>query len=161
MSLRQRFSRRELDRLVLGSVYLLIGKLLARSRLICLPLFGFYFSLANRIPNRIMNYGITKATPLMMTHMGYGTFLFFGVSTYIGVIWIFFCLPELKGRSIESMDDLFSRSLWTMWRHAYPTEEEKVRHGVQNDSSKQVAYADEENVSTKNNEIVHVEKRVV
>jgi hypothetical protein len=28
------------------------------------------------------------------------------------------------------MDDLFQRSLWTMWKHAYPTEEEKVRHGV-------------------------------
>ena len=34
-------------------------------------------------------------------------------------------------RSIESMDDLFQRSLWTMYKHAYPTEEEKVRSDVQ------------------------------
>ena len=40
-------------------------------------------------------------------------------------------LPEMKGRSIESMDDLFQRPLWTLWKHAYPTEEEKVRHDVQ------------------------------
>jgi hypothetical protein len=51
--------------------------------------------------------------------------------TYVGVVFIFFCLPEMKGRSIESMDDLFQRNLWTMWRHAYPTEEEKVRQDVQ------------------------------
>ncbi|KAH8682892.1 H(+)/hexose cotransporter 1 [Tricladium varicosporioides] len=80
--------------------------------------------------NWIVDYGITKATPSMMTHMGYGTFIFFGVCTYVGVVWIFFCLPELKGRSIESMDDLFSRSLWTMWKHAYPAEEDKIRHDV-------------------------------
>ena len=109
---------------------------------------------------RIMNYGITKATPLMMTHMGYGTFLFFGVSTYIGVIWIFFCLPELKGRSIESMDDLFTRSLWTMWRHAYPTEEEKVRQGVQDETHNKGVTYDEED-STKGGEVVHQEKRVL
>ena len=35
------------------------------------------------------------------------------------------------GRSIESTDDLFQNSIWSMWRHAYPTEDEKVRHGVQ------------------------------
>lgn len=110
--------------------------------------------------NWIMNFGITKATPLMMTHMGYGTFLFFGVSTWIGCIWIWLCLPELKGRSIESMDDLFSRSLWTMWKHAYPTEEEKTRSGVQNNDSK--VYEDEENIPSANdkqNEHIHIERK--
>lgn len=63
--------------------------------------------------------------------MKYGTFLFFSIMTYIGVIFVFFCLPELKGRSIESMDDLFAHSLWTMFKRAYPTEDEKVRHDVQ------------------------------
>lgn len=80
--------------------------------------------------NWIVNYGITLATPTMMTRLGYGTFLLYSVLTYTGVVFVYFCLPELKGRSIESMDDLFQRSIWTMWRHAYPTEEEKVRHDV-------------------------------
>ncbi|KAJ1334017.1 MFS transporter SP family solute carrier family 2 (myo-inositol transporter) member 13 [Microdochium nivale] len=53
--------------------------------------------------------------------------------TYLGVVFIFFCLPEMKGGSPESMDDLFKRPLWTMWRQAYPTEEEKVRCDVQDD----------------------------
>ncbi|WQF82164.1 Putative major facilitator, sugar transporter, major facilitator superfamily [Colletotrichum destructivum] len=81
--------------------------------------------------NWIVNYGITTATPHMLSTMGYGTFLFFSLMTYAGVIFVFFCLPELKGRSIESMDDLFAHSLWTMFKRAYPTEDEKVRHDVQ------------------------------
>ncbi|KAH7120523.1 quinate permease [Dactylonectria macrodidyma] len=95
----------------------------ARIRSFCMALCLF--------TNWIVNYGITSATPHMFRTMGYGSFLFFGVVTYIGVIFIYFCLPELKGRSIESMDDLFQHSLWTMFKRAYPTEDEKVRHDVQ------------------------------
>jgi hypothetical protein len=80
--------------------------------------------------NWIVDYGITRATPTMITEMGWGVFLLYAMLTYAGVVFIFFCLPELKGRSIESMDDLFQRPLWTMWKHAYPSEEEKVRHEV-------------------------------
>ena len=81
--------------------------------------------------NWIVDYGITRATPHMLRRIGWCTFLLFSALTYAGVVFIFFCLPELKGRSIESMDDLFERPLWTMWKCAYPSEEEKVRHGVQ------------------------------
>lgn len=77
-----------------------------------------------------MDYGITRATPNMITNMGWGVFLLYAMLTYLGVVFIFFCLPEMKGRSIESMDNLFERPLWLMWRHAYPTEEEKVRSDV-------------------------------
>lgn len=80
--------------------------------------------------NWIVDYGITRATPDMITNMGWGVFLLYAMLTYSGVVFIYFCLPELKGRSIESIDDLFQRPLWTMWRHAYPTEEEKVRQGI-------------------------------
>ncbi|KAB8276589.1 hypothetical protein BDV30DRAFT_224274 [Aspergillus minisclerotigenes] len=80
--------------------------------------------------NWIVDYGITRATPNMITEMGWGVFLLYALLTYAGVVFIFFCLPELKGRSIESIDDLFQRPLWSMWRHAYPTEEEKTRQGI-------------------------------
>ncbi|PPJ50907.1 hypothetical protein CBER1_07606 [Cercospora berteroae] len=87
--------------------------------------------IGRRLPLLIVDYGITKATPVMLSEMGWGTFLLYSMLTYGGVVFIYFCLPEMKGRSIESMDDLFSRPLWTMFRHAYPTEEEKIRHDVQ------------------------------
>ena len=81
--------------------------------------------------NWIVDFGITRGTPHLLRTIGWGTFLVFAGLTYLGVVFIYFCLPELKGRSIESMDDLFERPLWMMWKCAYPTEEEKVRHGVQ------------------------------
>ncbi|GKZ72763.1 hypothetical protein AnigIFM50267_009142 [Aspergillus niger] len=93
-----------------------------RIRSVCM---GFCFFV-----NWIVDYGITRATPDMITNMGWGVFLLYAMLTYSGVVFIYFCLPELKGRSIESIDDLFQRPLWTMWRHAYPTEEEKVRQGI-------------------------------
>ncbi|OJI79662.1 hypothetical protein ASPTUDRAFT_180204 [Aspergillus tubingensis CBS 134.48] len=93
-----------------------------RIRSVCM---GFCFFV-----NWIVDYGITRATPDMITNMGWGVFLLYAMLTYAGVVFIYFCIPELKGRSIESIDDLFQRPLWTMWRHAYPTEEEKVRQGI-------------------------------
>ncbi|KAJ5948248.1 hypothetical protein N7466_001263 [Penicillium verhagenii] len=84
--------------------------------------------------NWIVDFGITRATPNMITEMGWGVFLLYAMLTYLGVVFIYFCLPEMKGRSIESMDNLFDRPLWTMWRHAYPTEEEKVRSDVRDET---------------------------
>lgn len=89
----------------------------------------------------------------MITELGYGVFLLYSVLTYIGVVFIFFCLPEMKGRSIESMDDLFQRPLWTMWKHAYPAEEEKVRSDVQ--KSEQLGMI--ESAATKKSLSEHIE----
>lgn len=55
----------------------------------------------------------------------------FSMLTYFGTGFIYLCLPETKGRSIESMDDLFEKPLWMMWKYAYPKEEDKVRQDVQ------------------------------
>ncbi|KAK8056841.1 hypothetical protein PG993_002068 [Apiospora rasikravindrae] len=108
--------------------------------------------------NWIVDYGITKATPIMMTELGWGTFLLYAILTYIGCVFIFFCFPEFKGRSIESMDDLFQNSIWTMWRHAYPTEADKVRHDVQ-DQAVQMAKDEEAGFDKKHDEatVVHRE----
>lgn len=46
--------------------------------------------------------GITKATPSMMTHLGWGTFLLYAVLTYIGFVFVYFCMPEFKGESIPA-----------------------------------------------------------
>ncbi|TLS26143.1 hypothetical protein PpBr36_05004 [Pyricularia pennisetigena] len=81
--------------------------------------------------NWLFGFGVAKATPVMMESIGWATFLVFAVITYAGVVFVYFCLPELKGRSIESMDDLFEHRLWEMFRWAYPTEEEKIRKDVQ------------------------------
>ncbi|KAK1702508.1 general substrate transporter [Colletotrichum lupini] len=52
---------------------------------------------------------VARATPFMITDLGYGTFFMFGgFLIFIGV-WSFFFIPETKGRSLEDMDILFSR----------------------------------------------------
>lgn len=105
--------------------------------------------------NWIVDYGITRATPNMITEMGWGVFLLYSMLTYGGVVFIYFCLPEMKGRSIESMDDLFQRPLWTMWKHAYPTKEETVRAGVISDKVQE--YEENEVVDKDRSQVAHVE----
>ncbi|KAJ5259360.1 hypothetical protein N7478_012341 [Penicillium angulare] len=92
----------------------------------------------------IVDFGITRATPNMIAEMGWGVFLLYALLTYLGVVFIYFCMPELKGRSIESMDNLFDRPLWTMWRHAYPTEEEKVRSDVRDNLAEKMQYQEDD-----------------
>ncbi|ORY65998.1 quinate permease [Pseudomassariella vexata] len=108
--------------------------------------------------NWIVDYGITKATPSMMTHLGWGTFLLYAMLTYIGAIFVYFCMPESKGRSIESMDDLFQNSIWTMFRHAYPTEEDKIRHDVQDKFVQKLA-GEEHGAKEPESVTVHAENR--
>lgn len=44
----------------------------------------------------------------MMTNIKYGTFLFFGVSLFVGISVVFFLMPETKSFSLEEMEILFS-----------------------------------------------------
>ncbi len=43
----------------------------------------------------------------MLTHMTYGTYIFFGILTAGGAAFIYFVFPETKGLSLEEMDILF------------------------------------------------------
>ena len=75
----------------------------------------------------LLNFAITRSTPYMMLNLHkWGAYLIFSVFTFGSVIWVFFFFPELKGRSIESMDRLFDQSAFTMLKRAYPTEDEKT-----------------------------------
>lgn len=37
-----------------------------------------------------------------------GTFWFFSAITFIGLLWVWFFLPETAGKSLEAMDEMFS-----------------------------------------------------
>lgn len=71
------------------------------------------------------NFIVGQVTPSMLTHIGYGTFVFFGVSffihlvsashlffltqafSFLGAFFIMFFVPETKGLTLEEMDDVF------------------------------------------------------
>lgn len=48
----------------------------------------------------------------MLSDIGGGTYLFFAASIVVIVFWVYFFIPETKGRTLESMDELFGVSRW-------------------------------------------------
>jgi Sugar (and other) transporter len=54
-----------------------------------------------------MQFIIAKSTPFMITGIGYGTYFFFGASTTVAFVWVWFLLPETKGLRLEEMDVIF------------------------------------------------------
>ncbi|KAG6842306.1 hypothetical protein C0991_010594 [Blastosporella zonata] len=46
----------------------------------------------------------------MMQHLGFGTFVFFGVFSLLGGLFIMFFVPETKGLTLEEMDEVFGSS---------------------------------------------------
>jgi len=57
--------------------------------------------------NWMNNFIVGQVTPDMLTHMTYGTYIFFGLLTTGGAAFIYFVFPETKGLSLEEMDILF------------------------------------------------------
>jgi MFS family permease len=55
----------------------------------------------------LFQFVIARSTPYMVSNIGYGTYLFFGSCTILMTIWAYFFVPETKGRTLESMDQLF------------------------------------------------------
>jgi sugar porter (SP) family MFS transporter len=59
----------------------------------------------------IGQYTTNKALPsMLLENQGltpHGTFYFFGVISIIGGLWVWLCVPEAAGRSLESIDRLF------------------------------------------------------
>ncbi|KAI5808643.1 general substrate transporter [Peziza echinospora] len=97
----------------------------------CIYIFGIFFCLASQVPwiycaeifpNRhrssgvsitttaqfVAEYLVTKSSPYMLTSIKGGTFFFFAACTSVMVIWVLLCVPETKGRSLESMEAVFT-----------------------------------------------------
>lgn len=53
------------------------------------------------------NFIVGQVTPDMLKHMRYGTYIFFGLLTFGGAVFIWLVFPETKGLSLEEMDLLF------------------------------------------------------
>ncbi|GAB1735718.1 hypothetical protein NU219Hw_g4280t1 [Hortaea werneckii] len=60
--------------------------------------------------NWLNNFAVAMATSDFIDTSQFGAFIFFGVVTTIGVIWVFFFVPETKGRTLEEMDEIFGQA---------------------------------------------------
>jgi len=57
--------------------------------------------------NWMNNFIVGQVTPSMLTGITFGTFLFFGVFSFLGGLFILIFVPETKGLSLEEMDEAF------------------------------------------------------
>ncbi|EAU37518.1 conserved hypothetical protein [Aspergillus terreus NIH2624] len=57
--------------------------------------------------NWMCNFIIGQVTPDMLKHIRYGTYIFFGLLTTLGALFIALLVPETKQLSLEEMDAIF------------------------------------------------------
>jgi MFS family permease len=58
--------------------------------------------------NWIMNFAVAMVTPVMLGRIGYKAFLVFMCFCALGLLWVYFVLPELKGLTLEEIDAVFA-----------------------------------------------------
>ena len=57
--------------------------------------------------NWFNNFIIGLITPPMVENTGYGAYVFFGVFCLLSLSWVWFFVPETRGRTLEQMDHVF------------------------------------------------------
>lgn len=57
--------------------------------------------------NWLNNFAVAMSTSPFIEVSQFGAFIFFGAVTTVGVVWVYFLVPETKGRTLEEMDELF------------------------------------------------------
>ncbi|KAI0599104.1 putative hexose transport-related protein [Biscogniauxia sp. FL1348] len=57
--------------------------------------------------NWMNNFIVGQVTPDLLNKIGYGTYVLFGVLTFIGAAFIWFFVPETKRLTLEEMDVIF------------------------------------------------------
>ncbi|KAI6785920.1 uncharacterized protein J7T54_006259 [Emericellopsis cladophorae] len=63
-------------------------------------------------------FGNTKAVPSMLiTMQSWGFFAFFTAVPVAGIVFVWFFVPEMAGRSLESTDALFALPWWKVGRY--------------------------------------------
>ncbi|KAG6877796.1 hypothetical protein C0993_003770 [Termitomyces sp. T159_Od127] len=60
--------------------------------------------------NWMNNFIVGEVTPTMLDKLGFGTFVFFGVFSLLGGLFVMFFVPETKGLTLEEMDEVFGNS---------------------------------------------------
>ena len=57
--------------------------------------------------NWMMNFVVGRATPSMIRDIRFGTYVFFAVFCLLAAGWVYFFVPETKGKTLEEMDVVF------------------------------------------------------
>ncbi|KAK1767927.1 quinate permease [Phialemonium atrogriseum] len=82
--------------------------------------FANQYGNARAVPNMLLPIADGGASPK-------GTFWFFAAVTLLGGLWVWFFVPETAGRTLESMDRLFSLPWYRIGRHGNRDADEQDR----------------------------------
>ena len=91
-------------------------------------------------------YGNSRAVPNLLLPVAdggispQGTFWFFAGVTILGGVWVWFAMPETAGRSLESMDRLFSLPWYKIGRYGNKVAEaeDECEAGMERENKGQV-----------------------
>lgn len=56
---------------------------------------------------QVNNFAIAFFVPPMLSAWAWGTYIFFAVFLAGSIFWVWLCLPETKGATLEEMDRVF------------------------------------------------------
>ncbi|KIK39626.1 hypothetical protein CY34DRAFT_324141 [Suillus luteus UH-Slu-Lm8-n1] len=59
----------------------------------------------------LFTYVIAQITPIMLDRITYGTFLVFGIASFIMAIWVYVFIPETTGYPLEDIKYLFEKDI--------------------------------------------------
>ncbi|KAK1536633.1 uncharacterized protein CCOS01_01953 [Colletotrichum costaricense] len=92
-------------------------------------------------------FGCSRAMPsLLAATERYGAFIFFASICSVSLVYVYLAMPETSGRSLESMENLFNRPWYTVYKVAYPKAEDlAARPVVRQDNDKGEGGKEEEN----------------
>ncbi|KAG9258453.1 general substrate transporter [Emericellopsis atlantica] len=83
----------------------------------------------------LCQYATNRALPNMLLEdhglTPHGTFYFFGIMSIIGGVWVWLCVPEAAGRSLESIDKLFDLPWYKIGLHGKAYAEARDREQEQ------------------------------
>jgi hypothetical protein len=60
------------------------------------------------ISDWINNFIIGLITPPLVQQTGFGAYVFFAVFCLLSLVWVWFCVPETNGKTLEQMDEVFN-----------------------------------------------------
>ncbi|KAJ5992622.1 hypothetical protein N7451_008346 [Penicillium sp. IBT 35674x] len=70
--------------------------------------------------NWLNNFAVAISTSKFISKTSYGAFIFFGLVTTIGALYVHFLVPETRGRTLEEMDEVFGAT-------SFAAEDESLR----------------------------------
>ncbi|KAG2031277.1 general substrate transporter [Suillus americanus] len=59
----------------------------------------------------LFTYVIAQITPIMLNRITYGTYLVFGVASFIMAVWVYIFIPETTGYPLEDIKYLFEKDI--------------------------------------------------